>query len=255
MMKMSQAIYEYTHRQIKLAYEEHNKLFIEKETDYIFSKILASLSTLFPDKLLGVVICKDQFSFTPEFLFSPKHKKNLFKWLDRINKLEVPTSDLEFGKMKIDFETWYYDLGGEHIEFSYQKEYLLKPKEAAEALGVSNVTLHKYIKQGLECVDNGSQNKIPKHAVELLRDPVYGILMQMVGQKKKRLTLTPAQRLGEINQEIAELQLKYQAKTSEEAFSAYNGDEMDDPTDYYRWRDLVEEMSEILKIAGRMKKT
>lgn len=108
--------------------------------------------------------------------------------------------------MKIDFEIWYYDLGGEHIEFFYQKEYLLKPKDAAESLGVSTVTLNKYIKQGLECVDNGSQNKIPKHAVE---------------------------RLGEIYQEIAELQLKYKAKTYEEAFAEYNGDDMDDPTDYY----------------------
>lgn len=251
---MSQAIYEYAHSQIQLAYEQHNQLFIAKETDYIFNKLLASLSTLFPDKLAGISISKDEFAFTPEFLFSPKHKKNLFKWLDRLYHIELPATDLEFGKLKIDFEIWYYELGGEHVEFSYQKEYLLKPKDASKALGISTVTLNKYIKQGLECLDNGSQNKIPNHAIELLRDPVYGILMQMVGQKKKRLSLTPVERLGEIYQEIAGLQIKYGTKTYQEAFAEYNGDEMDDPTDYYRWQDLVEELEEILKIAGGMKK-
>jgi len=246
---MSKAIYEYTHRQIELAFEQKNELYIEKETDYIFTKILSLLLTLFSDKLIGIKMNADELKYSPDFLFSSTHKKNLFKWLDRLHAMRFPASDLDFGKLKVDFETWYYDLGGSAIEFIYHDDYLLKPKDAAETLKISKVTLNKYIKQGLECLDNGSQNKIPKHAIELMRDPVYSIRMQMNFQKKKKLEQSPEERLLEISQEIAELQLKYGKKTYQEAFTVSESD-MDDPIDLYRWKDLTEEMDEIIQVAG-----
>lgn len=249
---MSKGLYEYSHRQIELAFEQKNELYIEKETDYIFTKTLALLSTLFSDKLVGIKISNEHFEYTNEYLFSSKHKKNLLKWLERLPALHFPANDLDFGKTKVDFETWYYDLGGTSIRFIYQDNYLLKPKEAAALLGISKVTLNKYIKQGLESMDNGSQNKIPKHAVELMRDPVYSIRMQMNDQKKKKLEQTPADRLADINQEMTELQLKYGKKTYQEAFVIHES-ELEDPIDLYRWQDLTEEMDEILKIAGREK--
>ncbi|PLT44294.1 hypothetical protein B8V81_2725 [Paenibacillus pasadenensis] len=248
LMHMSRAVFDYAQEQIEMAYHEQNPVLLEKETDYVFTKLLASLSTLFPEQLVGISI--KPFLFSTSHLFSSTHKNKLFKWLDRLYQLDLPASDMDFGKLKIDFELWYYELGGDFIEFSYQKSYLMKPSEAAEALGISTVTLHKYIKQGLECLDNGSQNKIPKHAVELLKDPVYGVLMQLIGQKKKRLHQKPAERLGEIYKEIAEYQIRYGAATVHEAFAEYDGDEMDDPTDYYRWKDLTEEITEILKDTG-----
>ncbi|CAM4092519.1 helix-turn-helix domain-containing protein [Saccharibacillus sacchari] len=246
---MSKGIYEYSHHQIELAFEQKNELYIEKETDYIFTKILALLSTLFSDKLVGIKISNEEFKYTDEYLFSSKHKKNLLKWLERLPALHFPANDLDFGKTKVDFETWYYDLGGTSIEFIYHEDYLLKPKDASAILGISKVTLNKYIKQGLECMDNGSQNKIPKHAVELMRDPVYSIRMQMNYQKKKMLEQTPGERLADINQEITEFQLKYGKKTYAEAFGIHES-ELEDPIDLYRWKDLTEEMDEIIKIAG-----
>jgi len=252
LIMMSKVIYEYAHRQIELAFEQKDELYIEKETDYIFTKILALLSTLFPDKLMGIKISKEEFKYTSDYLISSKHKKNLFKWLERLSSMHFPASDLDFGKLKVDFETWYYDLGGTSIEFNYHDSYLLKPKDAAEMLGISKVTLNKYIKQGLECMNNGSQNKIPKHAIELMRDPVYSIRMQMNYQKKKKLEQSPEERLFEIIQEIAELQLKYGRKSYQEAFTEPES-ELDDPIDLYRWKDLTEEMDEILKIAGGAK--
>ncbi len=249
MIKMSKGMYEYSHRQIELAFEEKNELYIEKETDYIFSKILTMLMTLCSDQLVGIKISNEEFKYTNEYLFSSKHKKNLVKWLDRVQSIQFPASDMDFGKLKVDFETWYYDLGGTSIEFIYHEDYLLKPMQAAEMLGISKVTLNKYIKQGLECLDNGSQNKIPKHAVELMRDPVYSIRMQINYQKKKNLEQSPEDRMKEINEEITELQLKYGKKTYQEAFVT-DESELDDPIDLYRWKDLVEEMDEILKIRG-----
>ncbi|WP_322907236.1 helix-turn-helix domain-containing protein [Paenibacillus sp. SGZ-1009] len=249
---MSKTIYDYSHRQIELAFQQKDELSIEKETDYVFTKLLVVLSTLFSDKLSAIKINKQELNYTNEYLFSITHKHNLLKWLTYLSNLSFPASDLEFGKLKIDFETWYYELGGTSIEFMYHEQYLLKPKDAAELLGISKVTLHKYIKQGLECMDNGSQNKIPKHAVELMRDPIYSIRMQMNDQKKKMLQQTPEQRLLEINQEIIELQLKYGKTTFQEAFTVHES-ELEDPIDLYRWQDLTEEMEEIINGAGGRK--
>lgn len=250
MMYMSEAIYQYTQDQIQKGFQSQNQLIIEKETDFIFNKLITNMISVFQDKIDGIKISNTGFSFSSEYLFSEKHKNNLLKWLDRLVKLEVPATDLDFGKIKIDFENWYYHLGGEHIEFIYQDTYLLTPKEAAAALGVSKVTLNKYIKQGLECVENGTHNKIPKYTIEVMRDPIYSILMQALAQEKKIRNQTPADRFVEINHELSELQLKYKTTSFEEAFRHYNGDEMDDPTDYYRWKDLLEEMNEILKLGG-----
>jgi|SRR5690625_719407 len=97
-------------------------------------------------------------------------------------------------------------MGGEGINFEYQEEYLLTPKEAANQLGVSNVTLNKLIKQGLEIVDTTSHRKIPKHAVQLWKDPVYAIRMQMLLQEKKIKNQLPEERLKEAQEEITELQ-------------------------------------------------
>lgn len=250
MMHMSKTMYDYTQEQIYKGFESHNQLIIEKETDFIFNKLINNMVTVFHDKIDGIKLSSTVFTYSDEYLFSEKHKKNLLKWLDRLVNLESPISDLDFGKIKIDFENWYYQLGGENIEFVFQKSYLLTPQEAADALGVSKVTLNKYIKQGLECLDNGSHNKIPKYAVEIMRDPVYSILMQHIAQERKIRNQSPKERLAEIYAEIADLQYKYSVTTPEEAFGAYNGDEMDDPTDYYRWKDLVEESKEIIKLGG-----
>ncbi|WP_051318350.1 helix-turn-helix domain-containing protein [Cohnella thermotolerans] len=142
---------------------------------------------------------------------------------------------------------------GIRIFCSFSKPYLLTPQQAAEALGISKVTLNKYIKQGLECLDNKSHKKIPAYTVEIMKDPVYSILMQKTAQEKKLRNQTPKERLAEINSEIAELQLKYGKETVDEAFDGYNGDEMNDPVDYYLWQDLEKEKREIIKMSGGKK--
>lgn len=247
---MSKEIYEFTQEQIHFGFDRSNQLIIQRETYYVVSKLITSMMTVFQDKINGIKISNTSFSFSTDYLLSEKHKNNLLKWLDRLVKLEAPATDLDFGKIKIDLESWYYQLGGEHIEFVYQDSYLLTPQEAAKALGTSKVTLNKYIKQGLECLDNGRHNKIPIYTIEIMRDPVYSIRMQAIAQEKKLRNQTPAGRFAEINEDLSKLQLKYRTMKFEDAFKGYDGDEMDDPTDYYRWNDLLEEMSDILKLGG-----
>lgn len=251
MKLMSKALIDLTRKNINIGYDEQNEGILQKETEFIFSLIFKTFLAAFQDKVVGIKIDKNMLDLTPAYLFSPEHKNNLTKWLSRLESMDLPASDLEFGKLKIDFEQWYLQLGGENIEFTFNDGFLLTPQEAAEALGVSKVTLNKYIKQGLECVDNsGKHRKIPNYAVELLKDPIYGIRMQILAQEKKKWKQTPQERFEEIHDEIGALQLKYKSKTYQEAFAMYDGDEMDDPTDYYRWQSLEEELAEILKLSG-----
>lgn len=121
---------------------------------------------------------------------------------------------------------------------------LLTLDEAAEQLGVSKLTLNTYIKQGLETVNISSQPQISKHAIELWKNPVESIRMQMKFQEKQLRNQTLGERLSEINEKLSELQIKYNSVSFSEAFKDYDGDSMDDPSDYYLWRDLLEEREE-----------
>ncbi len=223
---------------------------IEKETDTIYKNVLFALLNLFPDKIVRIQVDARPFSFSEDYLFSDKHKQHLLKWLTRLRDMEDPASDVEFGKWKLDFEYWYYQLGGDSIRFTYVEDYLLTPQEAADALGISKVTLSKYVKQGLEYVDGKSHKRIPKYAIEMLKDPIYGIRMQQIAQEKKLREQSPEERYHELTQALADLKLKYGKQTIEEAFGYFDGDNMEDAADYYRWKDLEEEMREIFRLRG-----
>lgn len=45
---------------------------------------------------------------------------------------------------------------------------------------------------------------------------------------------------------MLDFQIKYKVKMLHEAFQDYNIDAMDDPSEYYEWRDLEEEKEELI---------
>ncbi len=250
MMTMSKAIFDLTSKNIDVGFQNKDSKVIEKETDYILSKIVTIMLSYFSDNICGVSWNQNGVVFREDYLLTERHRKNLMKWLYRLANMSFPASDVEFGKLKVDFENWLYQLGVEEVRFLYHQDYLLTPKEAAEQLGISKVTLNKYIQQGFECVETSSHRKIPKFAVELWKDPVYAIRMQIIAQEKKLRNQTLRERLNEIEQELSELRSKYKTSSFQEAFKDYDGDSMDDPTDFYLWRDLENEREEILRLLG-----
>lgn len=244
------AIYENTENDILEAYVSNNVLKIGKETQYVFDRVVHFLLSNSKNRLKGITFESNDFNFDKDYLLSLKNKKNMLKMLTFLKEVKLPISDLDFGKMKVDIEQWYYHMGGEGIYFEYQEIYLLTPKEAAESLGISHVTLNKYMKQGFESVDTTSHRKIPKHAVELWRDPAYAIRIQMLAQEIKMRNQTPEARLKEIRDEITALQKEYKAKTSREAMinlAITNLDTLDDPSTFRNWKDLEEEYDELLE--------
>ena len=243
---MSAAVYDLTKETIYDAYKRKNKPMIEKETCFVLNQIIITMLSIFKDRLKGITFDSGGLDFDEAYVFSDKNQTDLLNWSKRMVELEATISNVEFGKLKLDLESWYLQIGGEGIYFNYHAEYLIRPSQAAEQLGVSTVTLNKYIKQGLECVDTTSHNKIPKHVVNLWKDPIYAIRMQMLYQNKKMRNQSPEERLKEINEELTEFQIKYKAHTYLEAFSEFDVDAMDDPADYYAWRDLKEEKEALM---------
>lgn len=247
---MSKTIFDLTEKQINQGFQNKNEGIIEKETDFILNKVVIVMQSLFSDKIEGITLDKYGLVIKSENLLSENHKNNLLKWLNRLKLVEYPSTDLEFGKMKVDFENWYYSMGGENIQFHYRDDYLLTPKEASELMGVSKVTFSKYVKQGLEYLNTSSHHKVPKYVVDLWNDPVYCIRMQMIYQQKIMQNQTPLERLQEINNEITLFQVKYNKSSFREAFGSLGGDNLDDAADYYAWRDLEEDKEKILKQIG-----
>src|SRR5699024_3097302 len=149
----------------------------------------------------GITFKNNEIYFDREYLLSEKKYNYLLKTLKSINQLTLLIADIQFSKIKMYIYRWYYQMAGECIYLEYQEEYLLTPREAANQLGISNVTLNKQTKQGLEIVDTTSHRKIPKHAIELWKDPAYAIRMQMLFQEKKIKNQLPEDRLKEVQEE------------------------------------------------------
>jgi hypothetical protein len=247
---MSATLLNQTKDDIQTAYQTNNLSKIEKETLYVFDRVVHFMLSTFKDRLKGITFESSDFHFDETYILSKKNKETMYKTLEYIAQLKLPISDFDFGKLKVDVERWHYRMGGEGMYFEYQEEYLITPKEAAEILAVSNVTLNKFMKQGLEVIDTTAHHKIPKHAVELWQDPVYAIRVQMLAQEKKLQNQTPDERLKEVRDEIMELQKKYKEKTMLDAVeknNIANIDAMDDPSDMRKWKDLEEEEEELLE--------
>ena len=241
---MSLAVIQETEKDIDLAYKDLNVPKIQKETSYILDQIIISMLQNFKNRLKGINLDYNDSDFNEAFIKSDKNREALLKWLKQINNKD-PLEDYEFGKLKVDFEEWYYQIGGRNIEFEYQDSYLLKPKEAAAALGISTVTLNKYVKQGFEYIHHSSQNRIPKHMIYLWKDPFYSIKIQLFYQKKKILNQTPKERLKDVLEELLDFQMKYKVSTVKQAFPTIDGDGMDTLADYYEWQSLEEEFYEL----------
>lgn len=245
---MTATIFKETEKDIENAYESQNKSKIEKETSYVLSQIIVIMLGTFKNRLKEITFDTTYLHFNEQYILSDQNRLALLKWLKRLMMLSQRTTDLEFGKLKLDLEEWYYRISSQDISFDYRDDYLIKPKQAAELLGVSNVTLNKYMKQGFEHIDTSSHNKIPKHAVDLWKDPVYCIKMQYLYQEKKRLRQTPEERLSEVHEEQMQYKKKYKTLDIEKAFEGMDIDAMDDPSDYYEWRDLLEEEEELTNL-------
>lgn len=244
---MSWEVYQQTKNEIDVAFKEKNKPKIEKETSYIFSQLVVAMLGTFRDRLDSISFDPQYLNFDEVFITSEKSKKALNGWLDRLIGKDYPVDDYEFGKLKVDFEEWFLQIGGRDIQFEYREGYLLKSEEAVELLGVSNVTLNEYVKQGFEYIPSRSQYQIPRHMISLWKDPVYCLKVQVLFQEKNLKNQKIGGRYKEVIDEIFEFQMKYKAESAEKAFPVLDGNKIDYKAmlDFYEWESLEKEYEEL----------
>ncbi|QBK25154.1 helix-turn-helix domain-containing protein [Ureibacillus thermophilus] len=241
---MSITVYEQTQKEIECAYLEKDKAKIEKETLNVLNFVIIMFINKFEERINKTIFDPDDFQLNEEYLLSEENHQELKQWVNRLSLMEFPINDEEFGKLIIELEQWYYKIGGKNLKIYYNENYLLTPKEAANMLSVSTVTIHKYMKQGLENLETRSHRKIPKHAVLLWKDSKYCILMQRIYHEKKLRNQTPEDRIKEAKHELLDLQLKYGVDTLEQAWKLVDEEKMD-ISEYYEWEALEDELREL----------
>lgn len=250
MIKLPSAILDKTKEEIERGIDHRKADALYESIEGVFATLILKFLRTFSHKILSINVDTqemiDSFKNSPHTLQVQKLDA-LIDWINRFAGSAPTITDVQFGKLKIDLEFLFLDFGGKHIDFNYREDYLLTPKEAANKLSVSRVTFNKYVDNGLEVVNTTLHKKVPEFVVELWNDPAYCLKMQMIYQKKKFESQSPSERLVEVSEEIKQLQTKYHCESFSEAFKDYAGDEMDDPSDYWNWRELEEERSELEK--------
>ncbi len=243
---MSSKVLSITEKSINAAHQHHQSEILEKETFFVIMNLMLNLPNQFSKLLKSIRPSADlHVNDDPKLLTSLEHCIELKYWL----VIGAGENNKDFGRLKTDFEKWFYKVTDKGtLEFEYPEDYLLTPAEACVELGISRPTLNKYMEQGLEQVETRSHKKIPKHIVELWKDPVYATKMQLNYQEKKMRSQTYEERLKEITLEIAQYEVKYGNTYNEYITSLKQPiDEYDDAMNYFDWKDLEDEKKEILK--------
>lgn len=192
------------------AFESNSIIRIAKETSYLFLCAIEILETTFNDKLVSISFECDDHLFFPKNIISSKEKKILINWFEKVKSLKLINNDIEFGKFIIDFQEWYYSMGGSNIVFTYQETYLITSKEAAESLNISKVTFSKYVSSGFQVSDTTKHKKVPPFMVDIwLNHPSYVSKLKAIYEYKHSLSFTEKEHLNEILFEIFRLEKKY----------------------------------------------
>lgn len=252
---MANLVLEEAERNVKSAYENNSPIKIAKEIDYLLLKMVQIFKTEFKDKIDSIDLDINEKIYSSKYIFSPEGQHETMNWFKKLKSVgltnkESVNNDLEFGKLKIDFVNWYYNIGGTDIQFNYTQDYLATVKEAAELLNVSKVTFNKYVSRGFEVVQTTKHNKVPRFMIEIWKhSPEYALKVQISHQNKQLSSNSHEVHLKEIYLELHELEKKYKTKDLFEFFAG-GSDSVEDTIDYFDWLDLIEEKDRLIHLLG-----
>lgn len=247
---MVNLLLEEAERDVISAYENNLPNKIAKETDYLLLKIVQLFQTEFEEKVNSINLKINESIYSSEYLNSSEGQKESIAWIKKLKRASLVNTELEFGKLKIDFEEWYYKIGGTYIQFNYNQDYLITVQKAAELLNVSKVTFNKYVSRGFEVVDTTKHNKVPQFMVEIWKNsPEYALKVQVSYQNKALSYTSHEVRLKEIALELHELEQKYNTIDLAETFKG-GSDSVESTIDYFDWVDLIEEKEKLEHLLG-----
>lgn len=182
---MNEALVEQIKEDIERAFHNRDSIKIQKETLFIFDRVIHFLLSHGKNRLRGITFENNEINFNEKYLLSKKNKSQIYRMLGEISEAKQYIKDSTFGRLRIDIERWYRHFGGEAIHFEYKRNYLITRQKATEFLGISIELLNEFTNQGLETTNTRDTRCIPMHAVVLWKNPVYAIRMQMLEHEKQ----------------------------------------------------------------------
>jgi hypothetical protein len=175
------------------------------------------------------------------------------KWTDKLNSvLADKEATLEanlvksFAKAKYYLDQLFFNITERGVlEYTYHKEALITSRELQEKLNVSRSTISRYVGLGMEKVPVPGQRCYPLHNVFYWSDGIWASKIQELYQYYKLRNRTKTDLIKEIKDEIKRFEEKYEG-TFEDVFKDVTDPyELDEPDDYFDWRDALEELRKL----------
>jgi DNA-binding transcriptional regulator GbsR (MarR family) len=171
------------------------------------------------------------------------------EWTENLNSVLVDKEALlieSFAKAKYYLDQLFLnitDIGV--LEYTYHKEALITSGDLQKLLGVSRPTISRYVDSGMEKVPIPSLRCYPKHSVFYWSNGIWASKIQVLYQSYKLRNQTKTDLIKEIIDEIKRFEDKYKG-TFEDVFKDVTDPyELDEPDDYFDWRDALEEFEKL----------
>lgn len=132
------------------------------------------------------------------------------------------------------------------LKYEYQRGYLHRSDRICSSLGISKSTLSRYVKLGLEVADTNTHYRYPAHVIYNWQNALEASRIQALYQAFKIRNRTTA----DIIKELQEENVKYEKNHGDKSFydiyaNVENPDELEEPEEYYDWKDVIEELEEL----------
>ncbi|WP_298473019.1 hypothetical protein [uncultured Psychrobacillus sp.] len=169
------------------------------------------------------------------------------KWTEELNNVladtKLPLIE-SFAKAKYALDQMFLIITEKgKLDYLYHKNALIASQHLQKLLNISKATLSRYVTVGMEKVPDVGHRCYPYHNCFYWSKGVWASRIQVLYQTYRLRNRTKEDVIQELQAEIKEFQNNYQG-TFEEIFGDVRDPyELDEPDDYFDWRDALEELN------------
>jgi hypothetical protein len=159
---------------------------------------------------------------------------------------EKDTSIKNFASVKYCLDKLFYDITEKGVlNYTYNKTYLISSSQLGAKLNISRATIHRYKELGMESVENVGHHSYPLHNLVYWSDGIWAARIQALYQSFKSRNQSKAELIAEIEKELVLYKKKYGGTFEEVYKDVTDPYQLDEPDDYFDWRDLLEDLKKI----------
>jgi len=169
--------------------------------------------------------------------------------INDLNK-EIKSKDVSmknFARVKHALDKLFYVITVQGIlEYTYQESYLISSSELEKRLNVSQTNIRLYEKLGMESVQGVGHHFYPKHNEFYWKSEAWSSRIQVLYQGFKVRNRSREKLISEIERELDVYQKLYNGTFHEVFGNIVDPYELDEPDDYFEWKELTEDLKKAL---------